>query len=140
MVRDIAGLERNFYSAGITAHGLSPQLILQIAEYRGRVGAGWVQVRQLTARRGAAPEVMQAIKAATDNYFGSFEKLRVAVYAAGTSSKDSPVTLSEWLKVSTNALDSLIAVPNAATAVAQRYATQNARSASLRCCCKGRSS
>ena len=127
MVRDIAGLERNFYSAGITAHGLSPQLLLQIAEYQGRVGAGWAQVRQLTARPDAAPEVLEAIKGATDNYFGSFEKLRAAVYAAGASSKDAPVTLSEWLKISTNSLDSLIAVPNAATAMAQRYATQNAR-------------
>ncbi|MGA3401740.1 MAG: methyl-accepting chemotaxis protein [Acetobacteraceae bacterium] len=129
MVRDIAGLERNFYSAGITAHGLSPEQVIQIADYQGRVGAGWAQVRQLTARPGTAPEVLEAIKGATDNYFGSFEKLRLAVYAAGTSSKDAPVTLSEWLKTSTDALDSLIVVPNAATAAAQRYATRNAQSA-----------
>ncbi len=131
MVRDIAGLERNFYSAGITAHGLSPQLVVQISEYHGRVAAGWTQVRQWTARPGTAPELLDAIKGATDNYFGSFEKLRAAVYAAGTASRDAPVILSEWLATSNKALDSLIAVPNAATAVAQRYATRNVQSARM---------
>jgi methyl-accepting chemotaxis protein len=85
----------------------------------------------LTARAGAAPEVREAIKGATANYFGSFEKLREAVYAAGTASKDAPVTLSEWLETSTKALDSLIAVPNAATAVAQQYAAQTVQSARM---------
>ena len=131
MVRDSAGLERNFYSAGITAHGLSPEVLLQIAEFHGRVAAGWAQIQQLTARSGTPAEVLTAIKGATGTYFGSFEKLRAAVHAAGAASKDAPVTVAEWLSVSNGALDSLIAVPNAATAVAQRYATQSVHAARM---------
>jgi methyl-accepting chemotaxis protein len=129
-VRDSAGLERNFYSDGINTGGLAPPLLMRITAQRSRIELGWAMVLELTARPGAPSRVTTAIKAAAAEYFGRFEALRAATHVALAAGRPPPVSLTEWLSVSTAGLNSLIQVPNAAVAEAQAYAEARASEAS----------
>jgi methyl-accepting chemotaxis protein len=130
MVRDIAGLERNLYSDGINIGGLPVEARIKIAGYRGGIDRGWVLLRELTGRPGAPAAVAAAMRGATTNFFGSYDERRSALYAALLAGQPPGITLAEWLRVSTDALDSLIRVPNAAVAEAQSFAESRAAEAS----------
>ena len=132
LVRDAAGLERNVYSEAINAKSLPTALQTRMAGYRGLINGGWHALRELTVRPGAPANVVAAMQGATDNYFGSFDKLRVALYTALLAGQPPPISLSEWLRVSTLGLDSLIQVPNQAVAEAQAYADRRVDEASRR--------
>lgn len=128
-VRDAAGVERNFYSDAMNASGLAAPLAIRIAGERGRIDLGWSMLNELMARSAAPPGVTAAIAAAKERYFGRFEALRAAMHTALATGKAPPVSLSEWLAVSTDGLNSLIAVPNAAVAEAEAYAQVRAMEA-----------
>jgi len=131
-VRDSAGLERNFYSAGINTRSLPVAAQTQMAGYRGRIDAGWTALRDLASRPGAPRRVAAAIQGATKDFFGSYDRLRTTLLAALLAGQATPVDLAEWLRISNEALDSLIQVPNAAVAEAQDYAEQRATDAARR--------
>jgi methyl-accepting chemotaxis protein len=132
IVRSEAGIERNYYGAGINAGALSPKLLAQIAGYRGQIQSAWASVRELTARQGAPPRVLDAMRGATGLYFGKVENARRDIYAALTGGKPSPVSLGDWMRMTNQGLDSLIAVPTAAVAEAQTYAERRAAGATRR--------
>ena len=132
IVRSAAGIERNNYGAGINAGALSPKLLAQIAGYRGQIQSAWASVRELTARPGAPPRVLHAMRNATDVYFGKVETIRRGIYAALTGGKPSPVSLGDWMRVTNEGLDALIAVPTAAVVEAQAYAERRAADATRR--------
>ncbi len=132
LVRDAAGLERTAYSEAINARNLPIALQTRIAGYRGLINGDWRALRELTARPGAPANVVAAMNGATDDFFGGFDKLRLALHAALLAGQPPPVSLSEWLRFSTVALDGLIQVPNAAVAEAQAYADRRVDEASRR--------
>ncbi len=61
-MRDNAGLERNFYSAGINTKTLPVAAQTQMAAYRGRIEGDWDLLRELTARPGAPARVRAAMQ------------------------------------------------------------------------------
>jgi methyl-accepting chemotaxis protein len=132
LVRDSAGLERNLYSDGILDKTLPVARQLAMANFRGKITAGWSLLRELTGRPGAPAAVVAAVQGAAADYFGSFDKERTALYAALLSGSPPQLTLVQWLQRSNLALDSLILVPNAALAEAQGYAEQRAAEAAQR--------
>lgn len=125
-VRDQAGLERNFYSDGINTKSLPAASQIRMASYRGAVTAGWGMLRELTARPGAPATVAAAVQNAEAEFFGTYDKQRSTLYAALLAGQPPELSLADWLRVSTHALDSLIRVPNAAVAEAQTYAERRA--------------
>ncbi len=131
-VRDSAGLERNFYSAAINGKSLDAATQIRMAWYRGRIEADWGLLRELTARDGAPAGVVAAMQGATASFFGSYDKARIALHAALLAGQAPPVSLSDWLRVSSEALDSLIQVPNAAVEETQAYAERRAAAAMWR--------
>jgi hypothetical protein len=137
LVRDNAGLERNLYSDAINTKSLPAALQRRIASYRGRIDAGWGLLRELTARPGAPAVVVAAIQGAAADFFGTFDKQRAELHATLAAGQPTQVTLAEWLRVSTKALDSLIQVPNAAVAEAQAHAEQRATDAARRLSLQG---
>jgi methyl-accepting chemotaxis protein len=132
LVRDNAGLERNLYSDGILDKTLPVARQLAMATRRGKIAAGWILLRELTSRPGAAAAVAAAVQDAAADYFGSFDKERTALYGALLSGPPPQLTLVQWLQRSNVALDSLIKVPNAALAEAQDYAERRAGEAAWR--------
>jgi len=132
LVRDSAGLERNFYSAGINAKVLSFAAQTQMAAYRGRIEAGWSMLHDLVTRPGVPPRIVAAIQGATANFLGSYDKQRNVLYATLLAGQPPQLGLAEWLRISNEALDTLIQVPNAAVAEAQDYAERRATDAARR--------
>jgi len=132
IVRSAAGFERNSYGSGINSGTLSGKMLVQIAGYHGQVQSAWASVRELTARQGAPGRVLDAMRNATDVYFGSVENARQSIFAALTGGKPSPVPLADWMRITNAGLDSLIAVPTAAVAEAQAYAERRAADANRR--------
>ena len=122
LVRDTAGLERNLYSDAINAKALPVATQLQISLDQGRIEAAWGALRELTARHGIPASVAAAEQNATDNYFGGVDKLRRAIHAALLAGQPPPVSLTDWLRISTAGLDSLISVPTAAVVATEVYA------------------
>lgn len=132
LVRDAAGTQRNVYSDGINAKSLSPAQIVQISGFQGRIEAGWGALRELTARQGAPAHVVAAVHDAQEAWFGEVDKLRKALQAALLAGRPSPVSVTDWLRISTQGLDSLIKVPSTAVAEAQTYAETRASDATRR--------
>jgi methyl-accepting chemotaxis protein len=132
LVRDSAGLERNLYSDGVIDKTLPVARQLAMANWRGKITAGWSLLRELSNRRGAPATVVAAVQGAATDYFGSFENERTALYGALLSGPPPQITLVQWLQRSNAALDSLIKVPNAALAEAQAYAERRAGEAAAR--------
>jgi HAMP domain-containing protein len=132
MVRDAAGLERTLYSTAIDAKAISPDLLLRMAGYRARVGAEWSAVQELTRRPGMPVSLVAAVHGATTGYFDRIEKLRGALHAALLAGQPPPIALPEWMRVSNDGLDALMAVPNAAVAEAGAYAENRAAAARQR--------
>jgi methyl-accepting chemotaxis protein len=132
VVRDQAGLERNFYSDGINTKSLPAASQIRMASLRGGINAGWGMLRELIARPGAPAAVVTAMQDAETGFFGAYDKQRNALSAVLLSGQPPEMSLADWLLVSTEALDSLIRVPNAAVAEAQAYAERRAAEAARR--------
>ena len=132
LVRDAAGLQRNIYSAGINAKRLSNDDVIQAAVFRGKIEAGWGALRELTRRSAAPPRVVLAVQGATAVYFERVAKQQSVLQAALLAGQPSPISLADWLRASTEGLDSLIQVPNAAVVEAQAYAERRAADATWR--------
>ena len=124
LVRDTAGLQRNIYSDAINTEALPVAAQLQISLDQGRIEAAWGALRELTARHGVPGAVTAAVLAANDTWFGNIDKLRRTIQATVLAGQPPPVSLTDWLRISTAALDSLIAVPNTAVAATELYAEQ----------------
>ncbi len=122
LARDALGLERTAVGEGFIAKVLSPAAQKKITELRARADATWPTVVALVARPGVPAEVVAAVKTAPEQVFGSYEKIRKASIDALAAGKTPPVTDDQMLSLSSNALDVLIAVPNAALAAAERHA------------------
>ena len=132
VVRDQAGLERNFYSVGINTKTLPAASQIRMASLRGAVDSSWGMLRELTARPDAPATIIAAMRHAETVFFGSYDKQRNALAAALLAGQSPEISLADWLRVSTEALDSLIQIPDAAVAEAQAYAERRAAEAARR--------
>ena len=132
VVRDAAGLERNLVGAALVAGAVSPELHAKMAGLRGRADAGWRLVRDLIDREGAPERVRAAVDGAARTYFDEFAALRAALEKAIAEGRPAPVGEAEFLRISNAALDSLIAIPNAALAVMLEHAEDRAQAARAR--------
>ena len=112
---EFAGRERAILGATISARvPLTPQRRTLLSTYRGRVVNAWDAVTQLTDE--SAPALIRdAVSKARASYFGNFDRVRTNVYDAGLSSAAYPITAQTWIQRSSTAIDSLLAVQNAAT-------------------------
>jgi methyl-accepting chemotaxis protein len=129
MVRDAAGQNRVLYGAVLPGQPVPLNIQLQIAGFDARADADWAALRELTARPGMPARIVTAMDAASSGYFDRIGKLRASVRDALAAGKPSPITISEWISVSSEALDDLIRVPTAAVEATETYAGQRATAA-----------
>src|SRR6185437_9166890 len=122
VVRDAAGLERNPVQAAMTAKALTPEQKSKIAEFNGKVAAGWHLLGNLISRKGVPEAVLAAVKQADQAYFGDYLKQQVAVEKALSQGAALPLSDAELVKASNVALDAIVAIPNAALDAAVQHA------------------
>jgi methyl-accepting chemotaxis protein len=122
-VRSDAGIERLMIANAI-ASGEKPSDDWQrkVFELRGRVGAAWALLLDLTKESRTPQSLVQAIGSAKERYFDRYNRDRDSVYSSLVADGRSPMTGSEWIAQSNPALQSLMAVANTAIDLAQARA------------------
>jgi len=121
LARDGIGLERNLLSEGIIAGKLSSAAQKRITELRTQAAVTWPVVRQLVARLGFPKDVVELVRAAHEEAFVNYEKLRVSIYEALLSGRTPSVSGEDLIKSSNAALDRLADVANGALAATNRH-------------------
>ncbi|MDB5406641.1 MAG: chemotaxis protein [Rhodospirillales bacterium] len=129
VVRDAAGLERNFLQASIAAKEITPNLRVKMAGLRGEADAGWRLLQKLIGRSGVPETIRATVKASKDGYFGDFVKQRTAIEEALMDGTTPPLSEADFVKASNGALDLLVATPNAALDAAVAYARKQSAEA-----------
>jgi methyl-accepting chemotaxis protein len=122
LARDGVGLERTVLIEGLNAKALSPASQKRANDLRARAEVTWTMVRELTARPGAPTDVIDAVKVADAQAFGTYEEVRRRLYVALTTGQAPPVSSEELIERSNAALDHLMEVSNVAMAAAERQA------------------
>jgi methyl-accepting chemotaxis protein len=122
LARDGVGLERTALIDGLNAKALSPAMQKKANDLRARAELSWTIVRELTARPGVPKEVVDAVKVADAQAFGTYEKMREALYAALTTGQAPAVSRDELIERSNVALDVLMEVSNGAMVAAEQHA------------------
>lgn len=80
---------------------------------RGQLELGWEIVQKLGNLSN--PNVQDAITTASQTFFGDFEGLRQAIFRASQAELAYPVNASEWIRRSTEAIDTILAIQKAST-------------------------
>jgi len=121
LARDGIGLERNFLSEGLTANGLSPAAQKRATELHAQAAVTWPVVRRLAARAGVPEDIRETVRAAHEEAFEKYEKMREGVYQAIISGQPARISSDALIRSSNTALDRLAEVSNVALAVAERH-------------------
>jgi methyl-accepting chemotaxis protein len=124
LARDGVGLERTLLSEGYNTMTLPPAAQRKAVELRARADVTWAMVRELAARPGVPADVTAAVKAAHEETFGTYEKIRKTAFDALAAGQTPSVTNEQVITASNVALDRLTDVPNNAMAAAERQAAQ----------------
>jgi methyl-accepting chemotaxis protein len=73
------------------------------------------------------PPIRQAIEAMKTTFLGEFEQTRKAVYAASAAGEPYPMTTSEWIQRSTNAINSILKVSDVVSVEVERLSGTSRR-------------
>lgn len=82
-----------------------------LSSYNGRVKNAWDSVLKLN-KDNKYNKVLSAIDNANKNYFGSFEVIRKNIYEEGINGRPYTISANEWIKESTNAIDTILNIQN----------------------------
>jgi len=125
VMSEYAGRERATIGA-LAGRGtrIDPATLAMLAEYRGRLEQSWTMMEAYGVREFANPVVLAAMAAARTEFFGTFEAVRAAVYAAGTSGQPYPMRAEQWTEAATRGIDSLLALSSAVGQAAGAYTLQ----------------
>lgn len=129
LARDAVGLERNHVLAAMEAGEIEPKRRVDMARLSGQAGAGWTQVRQLTARPGMPQPIKDAMTAATAAYAERLVEQQAAIQRALENRSPAPISGSDWVALSNAALDSLAAISTTALDLTLAHAQSQAASA-----------
>ncbi|MEQ9329931.1 HAMP domain-containing methyl-accepting chemotaxis protein [Thalassobaculum sp.] len=123
---EYAGRERAVIGGLVTGGTkLSPEVLQRLNGLRGRVEQAWKVVDVYLRKDLAAPEVVAATVSVKSDFFGTFEKVRQQVYAAGQQGADYPLSGDEWIAQATAGIDSLLALASAASTAGGRLAGES---------------
>jgi methyl-accepting chemotaxis protein len=121
LARDGIGLERNFLSEGLIANGLSSAAQKRVTELHAQAEVTWPVVRRLAARAGVPEDISEIVRAAHEEAFEKYGKMRESVYQALISGQPPRISSDGLIRSSNTALDRLAEVSNVALAVAERH-------------------
>ncbi|MGE5540616.1 MAG: ATP-binding protein [Gemmatimonas sp.] len=109
-----AGTEASMIGSAIASGRplVGPQLT-EVARLSGRVASDWERVERLTALVSDAA-IPEAVARARDLYFGEFNRMQEVGLAAASAGGNYPFSRSAFSDVSVGALESIIAIVDAA--------------------------
>ncbi|QQP94029.1 HAMP domain-containing protein (plasmid) [Skermanella sp. TT6] len=125
IMSEYAGRERAQVGGTIAAgEPLKLERAALLAGYRGQVELAWTMVQGLA--ENAPPDVAAAVTSVRSGFFDTFEQTRRHVYRAGTGGEAYPIDAAAWIATSTRAIDTILALQQAATgAIGQEVETSS---------------
>jgi methyl-accepting chemotaxis protein len=111
VMSEYAGRERARVGALVSSEtAMNTTSIAELAGFRGRVELAWS--RLLAAREAGIlpPEVLAAMDEVQAKFFGSFQKVRDDAYQAGVAGGVYSIDGPGWMKESTAAIDTILAL------------------------------
>ena len=128
ITRDGVGLERTFIQSAMENKTFTVDAKVKMADLRGQAAAGWRTVRNLSVRRGVPATVVGAIKK-TQEELASYIQKRDAIEKAVNEGRTPPLTDTELVNVSNEALNVIVGVCEAALGAIIARAEQRSASA-----------
>src|SRR5690606_9149091 len=117
-----AGRERALLGGFVSSGDMIDETSFQyLQQNRGEIAFAWEMVVLLVEAQGAGPELQAAARSAVSRVFLDFQRLRSAVVLAGRQGLPYPVDAQAWFSASTAAIDSLLAVEDAARQASTRH-------------------
>ncbi len=98
--------------------------LAMLAEYRGRLEQSWSMMEAYGAREFANPLILTAMAAARADFFGAYETVRAAVYAAGATGEPYPMKSEQWVEAATRGIDTLLSLSSSVGQAASAYTLQ----------------
>ena len=130
IMRDFAGLERNYYTEALQKSAWTWDIAQKIADHDGRIDSAWKLLVSLTSRPGEPKAVVEAVNRAKEAYFTRFVPKLVAIREAVAAGKPSPVGNDELVTESNVALDAIVAIATTALDTTRSYAEAKAAATS----------
>jgi len=132
-ITERAGRERALIGAAIAAdRPLNGAELQELERYRSVLETGFEKLRREFRDPETSEAVREGLARAETLFFGRFQKLREAVYAASAAGTPYPVDTLTWYHRATNAINSLLALSNTvAQAVSEDVAQINERATLL---------
>ena len=114
IMSEFAGRERAGLGAAIASgKPISPERMIELGNYRGRVESAWTELAAFVSRPGVAPAVREAASAVREALFGPFQSLREKIYAAGANDAAYPVDAATWVREATKPINTVLALSRA---------------------------
>ncbi len=133
VMSEYAGRERavvgNLLSSGGAA---SLDQLTRLAGFRGQVERAWTAVRRLSADPRLPERLREAAAGVETAYFGRFEQTRRLVYEAGRNGAAPEFDSAAWIAAATEAIDTILALQEAATAATASRVEASTASATRR--------
>ena len=132
LTRDAVGLERVMVGDVIDAGSVKETQQARMLVWRGQAQAGWSQLAMLVSREGVDPQVAAAFAKAKKIYIDTLIPARDKIDAALAAGSSSPVSKTEWGKISVTALDDMVSVSTTALAALADYAADRNADAQMK--------
>jgi methyl-accepting chemotaxis protein len=132
VVSEFAGRERAGIGAVLASNApLSAERLEQLARFRGQLELAWSFVDAYANTEAAPAEVKQAARTVRESFFRDFQAVREGVYKAGRGEGSYPVSASEWIDISTAAINEVLRLGEALGEATARLAKETADSATM---------
>jgi len=110
-VSEFAGRERATIGQVIgSGRPIEPETLNKLMKFRGVVEENLRTVVAYKSNTAITPNIRAAIEEMEQAFLGNFEKVRQSVYAASAKKEPYPLTSSEWIQRSTQAINSVLKV------------------------------
>jgi len=115
VMAEFAGRERAIV-AGVIASGkhFSAEQFRRLSEYRGWVESAWASIIEFGQSPTTAATVGDAIAEVENAFFEVYGETRAGIYDAEAKGAAYPLTGADWIAAATDAINSLLAVQQAA--------------------------
>jgi methyl-accepting chemotaxis protein len=125
---EFAGRERaNLGTAIGTGKPIDAERLNSLMQFRGVVQENLNIIIDFEDNPEITPPIRQAIEAMKTTFLGEFEQTRKAVYAASAAGEPYPMTTSEWIQRSTNAINSILKVSDVVSVEVERLSGTSRR-------------
>jgi methyl-accepting chemotaxis protein len=123
LMREFTGRERALLGA---ARPIDAKKQLEVSDWRARADVAWEQALTVFPAETAPREIATAIAGAKDAFFAKYVPVRDKVYASLIASGPAGVTPKEWADISNPALNSIVAIRDAAMSYGRAHLDRRA--------------